>query len=127
MPTNTITSEQIQKAKDEITLYNDKDFEHDDCIRIAYEWLDAQNKTQNIRKTSNSIKHLIEKWGGRYVSQSDVEVAAHLHTEVVGKYPLYNLSSGLTEPKKSRLNSIDQAFSQDQRDNHDTTKYKIKE
>jgi len=43
---------------------------------IVSEWLDAQVKTKNRRMTHNPIKHIIEKWSGRYVSQSDVEVAA---------------------------------------------------
>lgn len=101
--------------------------EHHDCVRIAYAWLDAQVKTQGLTRTTRPLKHLIEKWGGRYVSQSDVEVAAHLHPEIRGKYPHYNLSARLTEPSTDRLAKVGEAFKHDYRNRHDPKSYKIHE
>ncbi|GHB40353.1 hypothetical protein GCM10007094_32100 [Pseudovibrio japonicus] len=86
--------------------------EHDDCIRIAYEWLDAQKKLKNTTSGFRPLKHIIEEWGGRYVSQADVEVAAWLHPKIKGTYPYYNISARLILPSEHRLNDISEAFSQ---------------
>jgi len=96
------------------TKYGTKDrlHEHDDCIRIAYEWLDAQPKTKGAVRAARPLKHHIEKWGGRYVSQNDVEVAAELHPHVHGEYPLYNLGRLLILPSDVRLTGISQAKTQ---------------
>jgi hypothetical protein len=122
-----ITREQIEKAKKEVIVEGDAHHEHDDCIRIAYEWLDAQKKTKNPRNVPNALKHLIERWAGRYVSQSDVEIAAHLHPKITGSYPNYNISSRLTEPSVDRLKNIAQAFTQGQRERHRVSDYSVKE
>lgn len=87
--------------------------EHDDCIRIAYEWLDAQSKTKGVTRKTYALKHIIEEWGGRYVSQSDVEVAAQIHPLVRGVYPHFNISSGLTLPSQRRLEGIGEAGKHD--------------
>lgn len=87
--------------------------EHDDCIRIAYEWLDAQATTKGLTKRTWALKHIIEKWAGRYISQSDVEVAAQLHPKISGVYPHYNISSRLVRPSDERLREISQAKTQD--------------
>ena len=114
-----ITDVQIEEAKLR-TKYSKKGqlHEHNDCIRIAYEWLDAQRKTKTARKKNFPLKHIIEKWGGRYVSQSDVEVAVSLHPEIYGIYPNYNFSSRLTEPSIERLRGIGEAFAHDYRNQH---------
>ncbi len=104
-----LTDEQIAKAKMEVVL-RDAHHEHNDCIRMAYEWLDAQKKTKTKTKAAHPLKHIIERWCGRYVSQSDVEIAAYLHPQVVGKYPFYNISTRLTEPSARRLVGIGEAF-----------------
>ena len=85
--------------------------EHNDCIRIAYEWLDAQKKLTgpNPRIWGEPIKHMIERWAGRYVSQDDVAVAAELHPDIKGLYPRYNIASKLTLPSQRRLANIGQA------------------
>ena len=105
-----LTSQQIAAAK-RATKYgpDGAHHEHDDCVRIAYEWLDAQDKTQGVTKKTFAIKHIIERWAGRYVSQSDVEVAAHLHPGIRGTYPRFNISSRLREPSLSRLEGIGEA------------------
>jgi hypothetical protein len=93
-------------------------------VRIAFEWLDAQIKIQGTTRTARPLKHLIEKWAGRYVSQADVEVAAYLHQDVRGKYPHFNISSRLTEPSINRLSTISEARTQKYRERHDPTIYK---
>ncbi|MGV1099148.1 hypothetical protein ACUUL3_07000 [Thiovibrio sp. JS02] len=102
-----ITKEQIAKAKKEVVLKDEAPHAHDECIRIAYEWLDAQKKTKKSSSISRPLKHLIENWAGRYISQSDVEIAAHLHPDIFGKYSRYNISSRLTEPSLDRLKHIE--------------------
>ena len=103
----------ISAAKKRITYGNkEAHHEHDDCIRIAYEWLDAQVKIKGTVGHSFPIKHMIEKWGGRYVSQSDVEVAAAMHPDIRGEYPRFNISSRLTRPSDARLKGISEAKTQ---------------
>lgn len=100
--------------------------EHNDCIRIAYEWLDAQKKIKTIPKNLrySSLKEVIEEWAGRYVSKFDVEVAATLHPDIKGEYPFYNFSqSFLTEPSRDRLDSINEAFTQSYNEHHDPKLY----
>ncbi len=104
-----LSDSQINEAKNRAPLQLNGHFEHNDCIRMAYEWLDAQVKTKTQRKTFNPIKHIIEKWSGRYVSQSDVEVAAWLHPDIIGTYPNFNISSRLTFPSVFRLSGIGEA------------------
>ena len=106
---------EIAEAKKRVKygLGSQSHHEHDDCIRIAYEWLDAQTTTKGITRVARPLKHIIEKWGGRYVSQSDVEVAAELHAKIRGSYPYYNISKRLTLPSEARLANITQARTQD--------------
>ena len=82
--------------------------EHPDCIRTAYAWLDAQKKPANITRTISG-KHIIEQWGKRYVSSSDVVVAAFLHPEIRGTYPKYNISKSLIYPSRARKDGIGEA------------------
>lgn len=106
-----ITSQQIEEAK-RATIYSSEsqNHGHDDCIRIAYEWLDAQYKTtQPNRRSTRPLKHMIERWAGRYVSMSDVEVAATLHPAIHGEYPWFNISSRTVRPNLRRLEGIGEA------------------
>jgi hypothetical protein len=90
--------------------------------------LDAQRKLKRKSSRGYALKHLIEDWGGRYVSQSDVSVAAELHPDVHGKYPLFNISSKLTGPSKSRLKNIAEAGKQpNYSEDHDTENYAYSE
>ncbi len=122
-----LTEAQIAEAKRTI-IYTHPDplHEHDDCVRIAVEWLRAQARTSGTMRKTYAMKHLIEKWGGRYVSQSDVELAAHILGHR-GKYPRFNISARLTEPDNSRLASIGEAFSHDYHKRHDPTAYASRE
>lgn len=110
-----LTAEQIAQAKREHTYASAESevHEHDDCIRMAYAWLDAQTKLKNVAPSRYlPTKHLIEHWAGRYVTEADVEVAARLHPEIRGKYPTFNLSKRVVVPSFSRLEGISQAMSQ---------------
>lgn len=123
-----LTDEEIERAKRETKYTNQSPrHEHPDCIRIAYEWLDAQKKIASHMRRTMPLKHIIEKWGGRYISTSDVEVAAVLHPEIKGTYPHYNISSRLTEPSTDRLKGISEAFKHDYRDRHDKKLYSLTE
>ena len=129
MADNILTDEQIEEAKKRV-LYGlgEAHHEHNDCVRIAYEWLDAQDTILSKQPRAFALKHLIEKWGGRYVSQSDVEVAAYLHPRIRGSYPYYNISSRLTLPAEDRLDGIGEAFTHSNyREAHFAERYKNKE
>ncbi|HBJ87993.1 MAG TPA: hypothetical protein DDZ88_29880 [Verrucomicrobiales bacterium] len=117
-----LTSKDISDAKKRLNK-PEGHHEHDDCIRIAYEWLDAQTITKSIGSRQYALKHMIERWAGRYVSQSDVEVAAELHPCIRGKYPFFNISSRLTEPSTTRLEAIGQAMTHHNRESHQTKDY----
>lgn len=105
-----LTDEQIKAAIDD--LFDGYQPEHYDCVRIAYEWLDAQNLLKRSGLAWMPLKHLIERWGGRYVSENDVCIAARIHPRVFGTYPKFNLPINLTFPSKERLNDIGQAGTQ---------------
>ncbi|MDV2468349.1 hypothetical protein QR674_05070 [Acinetobacter chinensis] len=120
-----LTDQEIQQVINTISKNPNSLHEHPDCVRIAYTWLDAQNKIKTSCSQSYPIKHYIEKWAGRYVSKSDVVVAAYLHPEIKGKYPNFNISSNLTEPSRSRLIGISEAMTQlDYHTRHDPKIYK---
>ena len=124
-----ITDEDIERAKQRTKYHlESRHHEHNDCIRIAYEWLDAQKKTKKPAQKANVSKHLIEKWAGRYVSASDVCVAAELHPEICGVYPFLNISSRLTEPSIERLKGISEAMKHSNyRESFKSSVYKIHE
>lgn len=124
-----LTAQQIATAKSECRYEHRADIfhEHDDCIRMAYEWLDAQNVRATPSGKSRPLKHIIEKWAGRYVSQSDVEVAAAMHPRIRGKYPDFNLSARLVLPSDNRLEGIGEALTQGYRDRMDPKAYSLRE
>lgn len=119
-----LSDEEIERAK-RATRYTLEapHHEHPDCIRMAYLWLDAQTKTKSAMTRTLAVKHMIEKWAGRYVSTSDVEVAASLHPEIKGIYPHFNISSRLTEPSKERLQGISEAYKHHYNKRHDPSVY----
>lgn len=124
-----LTDEQITAAKKGFRYSQPADVlhEHNDCIRLAYEWLDAQNVRKTPSKQFRPLKHIIEKWAGRYVSQSDVEVAAAMHPHIRGKYPDFNLSARLVLPSDRRLGAIGEALTQDYRKDLDARTYSLQE
>lgn len=107
----SLTIQQIEEAKRH-TVYTDEAYhEHPDCIRIAVAWLAAQKRLKHPAKKGCcfALKHVIESWAGRYISSSDVEVAAHL-LGLKGEYPDYNFSRRLTRPGLWRLEGIESAM-----------------
>ncbi len=108
-----LTDEEIAQGRHRLPYSPATLHEHPDCIRLAYEWLDAQRTVKTSSKRYLPLKHIIEKWAGRYVSQSDVEVAAILHPNISGKYPNFNISRRLTLPNDRRLDGIGEALSQE--------------
>ncbi len=121
-----LSDEAIEAAKAKHTN-PDANVEHNDCIRMAFEWLDAQTRIKGKTTRSAPLKHLIERWAGRYVSQSDVEVAAMLHADITGSYPHFNISARFTEPSTRRLEGIGQAFAHNKRDSHNSSDYSRRE
>lgn len=111
-----LTDQEIEAAKAKNPRNADTLHEHNDCIRLAYEWLDAQNTIQKGARKYVPLKHIIEKWAGRYVSQSDVEVAAILHPRITGKYPNFNLSAKLVLPNDRRHAGIGEAMAHNYRE-----------
>lgn len=101
-----LSSQQIEDAKGRTfhTLPNVPYGNHD-SVRIAYEWLDAQTKTKRPVRLARPLKHIIEAWGGAYVSWTDVEVAAQM-LGLRGRYPYFNISARLTEPHPRRMKDI---------------------
>lgn len=74
--------------------------EHPDCVRIAYAFLHFQERLANARPRGFiPLKHIIERWAGRYVSMNDVIIAAHL-LGLPGEYP-FALKRGLVLPPLS--------------------------
>ncbi|MEH3122022.1 MAG: hypothetical protein PGN16_08590 [Sphingomonas phyllosphaerae] len=123
-----LSDQEIDAAKKRLPRSPDTLHEHNDCIRLAYQWLDAQKTVASAPKTYLPLKHMIEHWAGRYVSQSDVEVAALLHPRIEGKYPNYNLSRRLTRPSDRRLSGIGEALKHEQyRERLDEDGYKLTE
>lgn len=100
----------IQAAIDRAPYSADRLHEHPDCVRLAYEWLDAQTKTKAPNRRFRPLKHIIEHWAGRYVSASDVEVAAAMHPDIIGRYPYYNISQRMVQPNPRRFAGIGQAM-----------------
>lgn len=99
-----LTAEEIAKGKCDTTCWSVLVIHHahDDLIRIAYEWLDAQARTSDTSTKRFPIRDLIVNWSGCPVSVSDIGVAATLHA-LRGRYPYFNVSARLTEPAKRRL------------------------
>ena len=123
-----LTAAEIERAKATAIYRPDPPHhEHDDCIRMAYEWLDAQVRIKGPTTSTRPLKHIIEKWAGRYVSTSDVVVAANMHPDIRGAYPHFNISSRLTEPSIRRLDGIGEAFKHDYRTRFEPKTYARRE
>ena len=109
-----MTDKQIADAKVGFKYsYNIEVFhEHNDCIRLAYEWLDAQNVRKHISQQPRSLKQFVEKWAGRYVSDADVQIAASLNLRIRRRRGDFNVASRLILPSDQRLTHIGEAFAQ---------------
>lgn len=104
-----LSDQQIEEAKKQTKYTDTPGHEHPDCIRIAYEWLDAQINIEGEIPVPLSLKGIIRRWGGYYVSRADVDVAAYMHPRIKGEYPYYNIDANLTRPNRSRLDGIGEA------------------
>jgi hypothetical protein len=122
-----LTDSKIEAAKVRIKYTDRPHHEHPDCIRLAYEWLDAHNTITSSTRKYLPLKHIIEKWAGRYISESDINVAAEMHPRIMGTYPNFNLSARLTRPHDRRLEGIGEALTQDYRERINETRHSIVE
>ena len=80
-----------------------------DSVRIAYQWLSAQEPISRCTRVHRPLKHIIEAWGGRYVSQDDVSTAARM-LGIQGTYPCFDISARLVWPNEERLSDIREAL-----------------
>src|SRR5690606_41650510 len=96
---NMLSDREIEAAKlrTKYSLNEGPHHEHSDCIRIAYEWLDVQIKLKGTTKKAYPLKHIIEKWAGRYVFRTDVDVATELHPEIKDIYPYFHNNLKITK------------------------------
>lgn len=85
--------------------------EHNDCIRLAYTWLDAQ-KTVRTSFNGAPIKDYVQQWACRDLSSSDVVVAALMHPVIKGTYPYFNISKSFVFPSCFRKDGISEADKQ---------------
>ena len=111
-----ITDAMIEDAKKKTIYFTVlAHHEHNDCIRICYEWLDAQSHTKTATKGLFGYKHDIEAWAGRYVSTSDFMVAVTLHERFfIKNFNTVNISKKLIKPSIKRLEKIPEAFKHEQ-------------
>lgn len=99
---------------EEWKLTNNLTTESFDCVKIAYAFLSAQKSTQNKRRGLGAeLKTCIEKWGGRYVSHGDIDMAIKIHPDFTGNNSFCNISKSLIMPCYHRLSSITEAKTQD--------------
>lgn len=112
-PSYIPTDQEIDIAKLSTPYFSDEPrHEHNDCIRIAYLWLDHQKKTKRTTYTAGAIKHDVERWAQRYISTSDLLVAAHMHPDIIVNTAGYtlNITRKYVTPPISLLNNIPEAF-----------------
>lgn len=110
----TFTDQQITTAVEaQKAIHHDSARnEHAVCVRICAAWLEAQEViNRGAIGRLYPLKHIVESWGGRYVSTLDVMVAARL-LKIRGKYPHLGINSRLVFPNPERLRGIGQAFTQ---------------
>ena len=98
-----------------------------DSVRIAYQWFDAQTKKEVPLGNSVDLQHLIRDWGGREISQNDIEIAASIHPGTKGEYPRYNIDSGMTLPSAERLRGIVESFKDGTNEQHVLGNYRFYE
>ena len=112
-----ITAEQIDKVRKEVSAPGLSQT-NDDNIRIAYEWLDAQEWTTISGGGKIKVKRLISKWGGREISQKEIDMAVALISERAGHTPQDTMNPRLTFPSAERLRGIAGALKADYTGQH---------
>ena len=80
-----------------------------DGVLVAYQWLSAQDRISRCTRAWKPLKHIIEAWGGVYVSKDDVSTAARM-LGLQGTYPHFNISARLVWPNEERLSGIRKAL-----------------
>lgn len=80
-----------------------------DEVRICCAWLEAQRRTDDLSCVGSPLRHIIQEWGGRYVTEHAVTIAAKL-LGIKGNYPKFNINPNFTFPHHERLQGIDAAF-----------------
>ena len=88
--------------------------ERDVQIRAAYQWLDAQTRSEGPLKKDHNLEILIEDWTGLDITCRDVSVAAGLHQSVTGGYPFLEIKPGFTFPSHERLRVVGTSFDRDE-------------
>jgi hypothetical protein len=88
--------------------------ERDVQIRAAYQWLDAQSKSEGPLQRNHNLELLIEDWAGLHITERDVSVAAGLHRSVAGGYPYLEIDPGFTFPSSERLRVVGASFERDE-------------
>ena len=88
----------------------DQLLERDVQIRAAYQWLDAQTKSEGPLKKDHNLEILIEDWAGLDITCRDVSIAAGLHQSVTGGYPFLEIEPGFTFPSHERLRVVGTTF-----------------
>ena len=120
-----LTHQKILDAKNALKLHKPQ-HEHDDCIRMAYEWLDAQKAIKT--KRSDDWKHLVEYWCGRSITTDDLKIAAHLHPKIERDGDALNIGKRMALPSFERLIGISEAKTQVPRmSNEDKRRYASRE
>lgn len=105
-----LTDEQIKAAIDEMGIYFGAN-EPYDHIRMAYEWLDAQEKTDKLIPLSRSFgddlpRYMCQDWCGWFMCENTFDIAAYLHPEIKGKHPRFNISDQFILPKLERIEGL---------------------
>ena len=81
----------------------------DEKTRIAYEWLDAQHTLDRSISQKTDLQKLISTWGGKRIDIEYIDRAAHLHDQITGQYPKYNINYRFVLPSAERLRLLVQA------------------
>ena len=93
-----------------IIVILDQILERDVQIRAAYQWLDAQSKSDGPLQQDHNLELLIEDWTGLDITDRDVSVAAGLHRSVRGGYPFLQIEPSFTFPSSERLRVVGASF-----------------
>lgn len=76
-------------------------------IEIAFQWLDAQKYKTKLTPRYD-LGEKMEAWSGTYIPDFSIFVAAYIHTDIDGEYPLLNLGVNSIIPRQHRLEKIEE-------------------
>lgn len=115
-----LTDEQIKAAIDEMGIYfgTDEPYDH---IRMAYEWLDAQEKTKDVIPMSRSFhshaptpRQMCMDWCGWFMCENAFAIAAYMHPEIKGEHPRFNISEQFILPSMKRISGLKGVIANDE-------------